>query len=287
MRQQLSYPTGRSASNVGSEKKSIPMGRKLRWSFAIVITFAAVIVAVTSYWYTPLRICRDVINPAAGQAPRSCSPWTSLDLLPALIPSLFLVFPELGELTVMNVFSLKRKAEEQQAEINDTVQRQNDLEFRFLAQVANMNATQTVTQHFYPASDAANLSEQVDDEESAEPLEFAEEPFGGYLFGWAADDSVDSDLPSTRSAVQLLHEWDKIDIRSNPGREIYSRFLSSAERKKIDDFRLRHRNTIDTIRLIRNSIAHGRSVPKDDLNGALEAAVKLNRILDDFGIPPF
>lgn len=178
----------------------------------------------------------------------------------------------------MNVFSLKRKAESQQAEINDAVRRQNDLEYRFVSQMTSMNSTQSLTQHFYPSADAATLPEQVDSEESGPDV-----GAGGYF----DEESLEDRSSTALASLQLIREWEHIDIRVNPRRELYYQVLSARDRENVENFRQRHRYTLETIRLVRNSIAHGRHVSDNDINGALEAAKRLNSILDSFGIAPF
>ncbi|NBH09475.1 hypothetical protein [Amycolatopsis sp. SID8362] len=269
----------------GAPSRATVIFRYFRWTLAVVLATGSVALVVASYWYAPLRICRDVTVVGLPK-PVSCSPWALADLLPLLIPSVLLLFPELGELTIMNVFSLKRKTEVQQKEIDATKTRQIDLELRFANQVATLTAAQNLTQNFYNTpGDAKKVAEEVDQEEAAGRRGSAAEDYANRGDPYDAEEQemlreMDSMI------VELLREWDTIDVRVNPRRGVLGQ-LTSRDRESIAGFSRRHSRSINTIRAVRNSVAHGQGVPYADLAGALDGAKKLNSLLNSMGIPPF
>lgn len=261
--------------------------RRVRWLLAVLITVGSVSLAVASYWLTPLQICRDTLVSSSATTRAICAPWSTLDLVPLLILPLVLIFPELGELTVMNILSLKRKTEEQQAEIDTTKARQNDLELRILSQIASLNANQSLTQHFYQGpGDAAKIPEEVEKEETIRQPPFSAEEYVNKDDPHAdEEDQMRQEMESM--IVDLLHQWDMIDTRTNPSRGLHGVVMSPEENAAIRNFNTRHAGSMSTIRKVRNSVAHGRWVSYDDLRGAAEGARRLNSILDGFNIPPF
>lgn len=277
--------TGAGGSSPPPTPEGSPRWRRVRWIGAFIIVAISVGADVLSYWYAPFRICREVATSTIRPLPVSCSPWAAVDLAPPLIVSLVLIFPELGELTIANVLSLKRKAEAQQSQINATVSRQNDLELRLISQISTMNSAQSVTQHFYSGPvDAANLPEEVAREEEA-----AQFGLSGRRTDAAQGTGQQDEEANRRNAliVDLLFQWDQIDLRVNPRRSRDRIALSPRQESQVADFLERHRPSIATIRSVRNSVAHAHFVATDAISGAVDAAKKLNRMLDSYDIPPF
>jgi hypothetical protein len=256
---------------------------RLRWIIGGLAAGSGATLAIASYWYSPIRICRGVSE---------CTPWSLVELTPFLVIALIAILPDLSEMTIGNVVSLKRRIEIQQGEIDLTTKRQEAIE-RQVSQLTNVSTSQHLTQQFFnlPAGSAAHLSDAVN--KKKERLKDAAQHVSVNPDG---DNRVPpirlpgevyiSDYPpeDAQRALQLIEQWEELSRFLTPRFPFDLGELSDMEqllRRARRNFSHLFAEEIDAVRSVRNSIAHARYVPAEDLRGALEAAQELNRILAD------
>ncbi|GAA4022332.1 hypothetical protein GCM10022247_53200 [Allokutzneria multivorans] len=217
----------------------------------------AVAAAVSSYWWDTTQICRV----SAGGTPfiglATCNPWGATDLLPPVLLALMLLLPDVSELSVANLVTLKRELKAQKAELRATNAKQEALE----AAVAVQNAQSiTHTTNFYAAVPASRLPDQIEGKRGF----VTQEPVRQLLSTPPQDYAA--------NVTTLIFEWERLRDGLDPGLvrpEVVRHFA-----RVFDD-------EIQTVRAVRNSVAHGRPVSQEDLVGAIEAARKLNAILEE------
>lgn len=251
---------------------------RVRWMIGASSATIGAALAIASYWITPLRICRE----------SECNPWSMVELIPFLVISLLAALPDLSEVTIGSIVSLKRRIDHQQGDLDRTIRRQEAVEQQVL-QLTNISTSQHVTQQFYlPTGSAADLPDaiskkrdliaQVDDNDDTPVISERDRSlwmFGGpYISDYRPDDA--------RRALQLLEQWEGLDRFINLRYPFDSRSQSGAEHllgQARSNFAALFTEEIDMVRSVRNSIAHARFIPTEDLQGALRAAEELNRIL--------
>jgi hypothetical protein len=269
--------TGNATSRVVA-KKRLPV----RWLVGGGSAVAGAALAIGSYWINPVRICRE----------SECNPWGIVELIPFLVISLLAILPDLSEVTIGSIVSLKRRIDIQQGELDRTAKRQESVEQQIL-QLTSVSTSQQVTQQFFnlPAGSATHLPDAVNRKrELLEDIPGADDaaPIANrrtYL-PWIPGNSYISDYPpeDARRALRLIEQWEGLD------RFVTSRYPFDSDKefgvekllkKARRNFSHLFADEIDMVRSVRNSIAHARYVTAEDLKGALEAAEELNRILGD------
>ncbi|GAB3460599.1 hypothetical protein [Actinophytocola sediminis] len=265
-------------SRVGA-KKTLP----IRWMVGGGSTVVGAVLAIASYWVDPVRICRE----------SECNPWGIVELIPFLVIAILAILPDLSEVTIGSIVSLKRRVEVQEDELDRTVKRQESVEQQIL-QLANVSASQQVTQQFFtlPAGSATRLPDDVLDKKErlfgdlpdvtrAAPG-VRERPYPPRIPGM--HHVSDYSPEDAQRALQLIEQWEGLDqfvvsrYPTDPGSESgVEQLLRKARR----NFSRLFADELDMIRSVRNNIAHARYVATEDLQGALEAAEELHQILTD------
>ena len=95
--------------------------------------------AVASNWIDPLRVCETVSGGDPLTVVNVCNPWSEFELVPFLLVGLLFLSPDLSELSVLSLVTLKREVKAQQTELEATAQRQDALEMSLSAQIVNIH----------------------------------------------------------------------------------------------------------------------------------------------------
>jgi hypothetical protein len=262
--------------------------------------------AVSSYWLGPLKICRVTAGGSNFISTTACNPWSPTDLIPIFAAALMLLLPDLTELNIFNLFTLKREIKAQRVEIDATKSRQESLEIRVSAQLSSISASQNLEQHnhvtYYSTHLATELPKKIS-EKLAELRSFdAEErdaarPENDESVGASSRSTpsiLDSVLQSSSHeedptvdnallTVRLLKIWESLSERLGLNRRVLP--LPTVPKLSLEYRRGRFielfKDELDTVRRVRNSVAHGKEVTTDDLRGAVRAAEELLRIADE------
>jgi hypothetical protein len=265
------------SNQVQSQESSVKKerGTRIRRVVAVSISALGAILMVSSFWIPGMEVCRSSPVGPDLVITEVCNPWTISDLLPFVVVSLLLLLPDVSELSIPHFFTLKRQIEAQKAEIDATEAKQEVLESR----IAHLNAVQTNSQsmenhnHYYPARPASELPEEIAEKVSSTQVNAENGPNSSM--------SAELDAENAESAMQLIREWEELSEElglRNRGRANYR----SNQEQISDDNSRRFLHTfkeeIDTVRLVRNSLAHGKYVNLKDVNGALAAVRELKRI---------
>jgi len=239
--------------------------------------------AVASNWIDPLRVCETVSGGDPLTVVNVCNPWSEFELVPFLLVGLLFLSPDLSELSVLSLVTLKREVKAQQTELEATAQRQDALEMSLSAQISSLESSQTMTNSVYILSgSAAQLPEQVREKEDLVRSE-------GFQYrtsrGLRADDKAEGSPLSSQgsaAALQLLKEWEELQ----PFTDIGQRSHRSPRSNYVDTDRIVRwnavfRDEIARVRAIRNALAHGQPVTSEDIHGALDATRQLRRLLHE------
>lgn len=268
-------------SNHGSKRNHL----RIRWLIGFLAAFSGAALAIASYWYAPVRICH---------TNSECEPWGVVELTPFLVVALLAILPDLSEMSIGNVVSLKRRIDIQQGELDLSTKRHDAVERQVLQLSNNVSTNQQVTQQFFnlPAGSATHLPDAVNKKRelldgeahrtdatpngtqanNRSPL--IRFPNESYISDYSPEDAI--------TALSLIEQWEELSRFVSAGylldNSLYTRqdlVLTQARR----NFNHLFAEEIDMVRSVRNSIAHAKYVPVDDLRGALAAAQELNQIL--------
>lgn len=276
---------------------------------AALLAAGSVGVAFASYWVSAFTICRPINGGPNFTQVTNCNPWTLQDLLPALIIVGLLLLPDVTEVNVFNLISLKREIKAAKAEADVVRAQQEALEARISAQLSQVSSQQMELHNHvhYPSVPPENLSQSIDeklekieDEVQNQPKNHGFPPVeAGSESGKSSEQQkpdLDSreaassrvsgsgrtrleDMSSDTMSMRLLLEWEKLSEYLKMGRvsgnSLGVRHANSTRTLFMSLFK----DEIDTVRAVRNSIAHGKKVPQDALEGAYAAAVRLNGII--------
>lgn len=292
---------GESRDSAGENDSSSSWLPTTRRVIAAILTLASVVVTIASYWWQPLTICRSVNGGSNFVAASNCNPWTPQDLLPVLVVVALLLAPDFTELNIFNVISMKREIKAAKAEGDALRARQEALEFQLSTQINQVSSQQVENHnHFYPSEPASKLPEAIreklhDDQASGPPavpvVEGGERSPGRQVKRGRGDGSQGSfrvvlssadvtkenadDAPYEAVALALIDEWEALSRFMGPRS---TKAGSDSEIKKRRRFELLFKDELDIVRSVRNNIAHGKRVSREDLVGAYKAALELERI---------
>lgn len=234
----------------------------LRRGVAVVISFGAVATFLGSIWIPSLRVCKETAGGTSFTNTTSCNPWGLTELLPLLLLAAIFVLPDFSELSIVNLVTFKRELNAQKQELDATAARQTALESQVIGQLAQLNSVQNVNVHYV---DPARLEEAIQEKSGASQgrTRHTEGETSAY------------DGARAVAAMDLLAEWELLAERLGLGRP--------RDRSMLDDevarFRSIFRDEIDTVRRVRNSVAHNIYVDDSVLQNALNGARELNSIL--------
>ncbi|WP_143261466.1 hypothetical protein [Allokutzneria sp. NRRL B-24872] len=229
----------------------------IRRTLAVLIVLAAVAAAVSSYWWELTQICRVSTGGTPFIGLDTCNPWGATDLLPPVLLALLLLLPDLSELSVANLLTLKREVAAQKKEIEATNSK--------LEAAVAVQTSQSVTTNFYTNVPAAQLPAQIDGKRDF----VTQEPRRQLL-------STPPPKDYATGVTTLIFEWERLRSRLGPA-------LTRPDNAPgtVGHFARVFDDEIQTVRAVRNSVAHSRPVDQADLEGAISAARELNAILQD------
>jgi hypothetical protein len=237
-------------------------GTLWRRGVAVVIAFGGLAIFLASIWKPEVQVCKETAGGTSYTNTTSCNPWGLSELLPLLLLAAIFVLPDFSELSVFNLVTFKRELKAQKQELDATAARQTALESQVVGQLAQLNSVQSVNVHYV---DPAHLSEAIQ-EKNETGQRYTRRP-----------DRETSVYGGARAAVamDLLAEWELLAERLGLGRLRDQATLD----EEIRGFRLLFRDEIDTVRRVRNSVAHNVYVDDAVLENALAGVRELNSIL--------
>lgn len=266
--------------------------RKLARYVAVVLAALAALCAVLSYWLPQLQICRSVTGGTNFAAVESCNPWTPSDLIPVALIVLLLVAADYNELSVFNLITLKREVKAQATEIRANGAKVDALDRVFSMQLASLQANQHVetsvhNSYYYSPEAGVDVPRRVD--EKGEDLRGNDKGRPWFRMdrhgvdsagGGASGDPADAEYALL--AVKLVSEWEKFTAHFG-GLSKLMQLMRSNDDRAVNPADMRFLSIfgdeIDTVRKIRNNVAHSKYVSREDLQGAVDGVVKLNEIL--------
>ena len=257
----------------------------LRWVLAAVV---AVVAAVFFFYGVGHQsVCHQ--QPSAAGATtlvQVCGPPGLLELVPFALVIATLLWPDLGELAVAGLFTLRRRITEQE-------ERQRGVESRLLAvdqqltQLATLSQSQAQTAigsvHHYFAADQDELKNNIETKEAAGAGSVAGSRRPGSEVGPIQPAARTDDRETPRLLGEFLLEYSRLERYLAPsgsrlGAEVED--LDHERRALVEDWRVMFRPEIAALRQTRNAIVHRpESVPADTLRGAIDNTRELARIL--------
>ncbi|MFJ8910837.1 hypothetical protein [Amycolatopsis sp. NPDC102389] len=290
-----------------SDPAGLARATRLRRGAAFLLVVLLVLLAMLSYRWPAFEICRDTAA-ANSSVVTLCNPWTTQDLVPFIVLVGFLLLPDLSELNIFNLISIKREVKSAKAEAEVIKARQEALEVRFASAVSQVSSQQTSVvnhSHFYNDQRASELPGSIDKkvhdiderhggstsddpvnggqhaertpDRETEPVESRDRVSSEESNGSTDASSVSIDM-ITDDVLKLgiLNNWEQLSEGLQLGSyyRISQDSFTPARRRFLDLFK----EEIGTVRAVRNSIAHAKPVSREDLIGAYDAVRQLNKI---------
>jgi hypothetical protein len=252
-----------------------------RLGAAIAIAAVGLVLISSNEWRTCSDQVTNVGPTPTAQVCHKADP-TDADVIAGFLVIFLLLWPELTEVGLPGGIVLKRQLKEQAATLADHERRQTELAHRLelldvqQAVSARANSQSEVVQHFY-----AGGAPEARDAVRQQSRETADAP------------SPDARVDPERAALEaeLLRLWERTIARwleatdalvsSSPflvtrardtARELN---LTDGDLAALLDYRQRYSRELDVVRAARNSVAHAKPIPIDDLRAAVEAARSL------------
>ena len=246
---------------------------------AVAVVGASLVLA--GYFVPALQVCQQQLASTGNTGVvEICAPVGLPGLVPIVLLVTALLWPDLSEVTVAGLFSLRRRIEEQ-------AQRQAELEGRlFQIQQATQQATQQ-TNVLVSTEALAHLPEEAREkaplvERQGPALEEDVSPSRG-------EPTAALEAPEAQLGARLLFLWERIaealalvdDRRGLRGRLI-DRSVDAGELNRIIRWRSVYNREIEIVRAARNSVAHpgvGASLSLKDLRSVVSTAEYLLLVL--------
>lgn len=297
--------------NAATENVDAPAAwRRTRLIVAFLILAAYAAAAI--WWYRECSVLRVGTDPAEA----TCAPptVTSATVLVLLFLVVLLLWPDISEITVLGV-TLKRRVEqakqaaaaasseatEAKAEVRNLTTTVQTLQVQLNAVMvssANSAAAATVSQTFllpdvpWSAGASADVQRSVLDLQREAQRRQHMEP--GALSGSRRAVNLDAARDAFRNKsndelkMQLIREWEALDTmlaisfaprqRAKKSVDDEDRQLRSVQQAFIAD----HRDTLASVRSLRNAVAHAEEVSRPDVEDGLEALALLRPLADEW-----
>jgi hypothetical protein len=277
--------------------KAVPGEQHLkasRWDIARWVGAAAVAVVAALFYFHAVdhqSIChQQLAREGATAVVQVCGPPRLLDLAPFALLIAVLLWPDLGELAVAGLFTLRRRvaAQEQRQQVTENRLLQVDQQ---LTQLAVLSQTQTAigaVNHYY-AADQEELKRNIEAKEAkeakgADQKAGADQKEGGAVDKRRSRPEVDQE-EGPKLLGEFLREYAELEPYLLPaGGRPRAEFedLDPDRRSLIEDWRGMFKSEIAALRQTRNAIVHRPdSISPDTLRGAIANTRELSRILLD------
>lgn len=266
--------------------------RPLRLLLVFLILIAYSVAVLWLY-----RECSVVSTVAANTDPTTvttCAPPTasSAMVLILILLAVLLLWPDVSEVTVLGV-TLKRKVEEAKADAAAAKQEAatlgqlvQSLQVQLnsvisTAAAASASINQSIFLPDYPWNDRQSdkVRQSVDDlrREFDEQRKASAEPAGTKSRTYSSDLASFESLSDDSLKMRLIHEWEEFNSilgiqglnRSRHEDQLSEEELRTRQAQK--RFVAAHRETIAGVRSLRNAVAHGKNVQRDDVMEGLQA----------------
>jgi hypothetical protein len=253
-----------------------------RWSLALLVALSATLFYFHAVGHQSL--CYQQLADVPGHHVDTCGPPRLLDLAPFALVIAVLLWPDLGELAVTGLFTLRRRVDDQE-------ERQEDVESRLLqvsqqlTQLATLSQTQAQGQTAIGSVNNYYAPDQQDLKRSINAKEAGEQPAdAGALVEAEAALRAGAD-----ERERLLGEFVRAYSRLEP--YILPRSsrladeldqLGPERRQLVEEWRAMFDREIAALRQTRNAAVHQPGlVSPQTLRGAIENTHELSRILFD------
>jgi hypothetical protein len=260
-----------------------------------------VVVIVGSRYHAGWHVC-DTELARTGKDVHVCHPYAVADLFPILLVVALLLLPEVDELGLPGIGTLKRRVAQQEREVERLGESINVLQQLSIRSSAEVTVTNNLLQaqeriaeksERYVAASTAGAEE--DEPVPAEPPRLSQAAVGGkqLLRSWGQIEAW-LDLARCLEESDELAAW----IRMPPGdrdvdelaphdRHVVDRLpadlvLSAAQQRAVVRWSRLFADEIDSVRFVRNEVAHDRRWLKlEDIDRALDVAEQLLGLLQD------
>ncbi len=255
-----------------------------RWIFALLVALSA-----TLFYFHAVdhqSLCYQQLADVPGHQVDTCGPPRLLDLAPFALIITVLLWPDLGELAVTGLFTLRRRVDHQE-------ERQEDVESRLLqvsqqlTQLATLSQVQTQAQgqtaigavNNYYAPDQQDLKRSIDAKEAGEqPAD------GGVLVEAEASLRAEAD-ERERLLGEFIRAYSRLEPYILPRSARLADELDQLDperRQLVEEWRAMFDREIAALRQTRNAAVHQPGlVSPQTLRGAIENTRELSRILFD------
>lgn len=268
------------------------MSHKKNWTAltrrgcAFVVAATGGALTVMSYWVHDLRICHPVSGGTPFKILSSCGPWSLSELLPFLAVAGMLILPDLSELSILSLFTLKREVAVQKQEIATTTSRQDALERSVHSQLVSLQAIQgnNANTIVVGVGDVEKLPSRIE----AKHTTRANISAADLLITNGENLGVDSGSPETRQerallTLELIETWERlkryVDIAEDRGGTLK---FSPRDNEILQRWYTLYRDELMTVRAARNAAAHPREpIDINILKSAESAAQKLESYLKE------
>lgn len=249
-----------------------------RWFLAV-----AVAVAAGFFYFHALgseSICHQ--EAVGSVVHKLCGPPRLLDLVPFALVIAVLLWPDLGELAVTGLFTLRRRVEQQE-------ERQEDIESRLLevsqhlTQLATLSQSQvqgqSQTVNNYYAPDQGDLKRSIYAKEAGEQATNV-----GELV--QAEEALQTETDERQRLLgEFVRDYSRLEPYILPRGSRLSGELDQLDpdrRQLVEDWRAMFDREISALRQTRNAAVHQPNlVSSETLQGAIENTRELSRILFD------
>ena len=259
------------------------------WNIVRWVAAAAIAVLAALFYFHAVEhqsIChQQLAGDGTTAVVQLCGPPSLLDLAPFALLIAVLLWPDLGELAVADLFTLRRRVaaqEERQRVAEDRLLLVNQQ----LTQLATLSQTQAQTaigavNHYY-AADQDELKRNIEAKEAvgAEPEADARKPEPAAVGPLHARIRANDD-EGQQLLGAFLREYAQLEPYLLPVRmRAESEELDPDRRARIEDWEEMFKPEIAALRQTRNTIVHRPDlVSTDTLRGAIENTRELSRIL--------
>jgi hypothetical protein len=269
------------ASNSDDKGSTSRQQGKMRRFVAGAVAVVGASIVFVGYFVPAFQVCQQQLA-STGDAGvvDICAPVGLPGLVPIVLVVAVLLWPDLSEVTVTGLFSLRRRIEEQ-------AERQADLEDRlFQVQQATQQATQQ-TNVLISSQALTHLPEQT--RQKAELVERAGPAEGEGASPPIAEERMIPETEAAELGMSLLYLWEQIadvlaliDDRRGIRRPRRDRVEDTAELDRIIRWRNIFDREIEIVRAARNSVAHpgtGADLSTDELLSVVRTAEYLLALL--------
>jgi hypothetical protein len=271
------------STDIPSPNDSTPSKRDIaRWVIACLVALVAVVFFIHAI--DQQNVCHQQIVGESGHLVETCGPPRLLDLAPFALLIAVLLWPDLGELAVTGLFTLRRRVErqeERQGEVESHLHQVNQqlTQLATLSQAQAQGQTAVGTVNNYYAPDQQDLKRGIDS------IEAGEQPAD--LAGLGRAEAVLQAEAQERERLlgEFVREYSRLEPYILPrGSRLAAELdqLDSDRRQLVDDWRVMFDREITALRQTRNAAVHQPGlVSPETLRGAIENTRELSRILFD------